>query len=222
MSEFTTGVLYPCKYEPKLLLHLSRFNQPYFHKNINEGWNAFFLEDEWLETADTIQFLLRLSNHHIPLLWFHDAEETGWGYRLFDGGAEVSSATISYELDIEMTEEILAKRYPTIEIAEEVIHNDKLRQEYDEVLHQVVHSDRFQQEVGKGISRFRPQSFNRFLSHKQVQQLCSLFDVSMLTEFDDDLGSSLLYDSVDLFKEILGIEEMMWVNYAYLASGGRE
>ncbi len=222
MSEFTTGVLYPRKYEPKLLLHLSRFNQPYFHQNINEEWNAFFLEDEWLETADTLQFLLRLSGYHIPLLWFHDAEDSGWGFRLFEGGWEVSSATISYELDIEMAEAELAKRYPTVDLAEEVIVNDQLRQEYNDMLNQVIHSERFREEVGKGISRFRPQYFARFLSHKQVQQLCSLFDVNTLTEFDDELGSSLLYDSVDLFKEILGIEEMIWVNYSYLASGGRE
>ncbi|MGC5326654.1 hypothetical protein [Brevibacillus sp. SYSU BS000544] len=222
MSEFTTGVLYPRKYEPKLLLQLSRFNQPYFHKNINEEWNAIFPQDEWLETAETLQFLLRLSNCHIPLLWFHDSEDTGWGFRLFDGGVEVSSATISYELDIEMAESVMTKRYPSIDLSEEVIMDDQLRMEYDEVLYQVVHSESFKQEVKKGIARFRPQYFSRFLTHKQVQQLCSLFDVNTLTEFDDDLGSSLMYDSVDLFKEILGIEEMIWVNFSYLASGGRE
>jgi hypothetical protein len=46
--------------------------------------------------------------------------------------------------------------------------------------------------------------------------------LQLLTDVDEETGASLLYDSVDLFKEILGIEEMVWVNYAYLASGGRE
>jgi hypothetical protein len=189
---------------------------------VNDEWNAFFLQDEWIETAQTMQFLLRLSAQFVPLLWFHDAEDNGWGFRLFDGGYEVTSATISYTLDVEMTEQLLARRYPTIDLEAELIENEELRLEYEDVLDQVIRSDHFRQEVWKGIARFRPQYFSRFLTHKQVQQLRSLFDPGVLTDVDEDTGNSLLYDSVDLFKEILGIEEMIWVNYTYLASGGRE
>ncbi len=222
MSEFTTGVLYPIRFESRVLHILPQSRQPYFHKNLNENWNAFFLEDEWLEKADTLQFLLYLSKHHVPLLWFHDAEDSGWGYRLFDDGFEVSSATISYELDIEMAEAEMTRRYPDIDLSEEVVDNDDLRDEYEQVLEQVVRSERFRQDVYKGIARFSPQAFARLVSHKQVQQLCSLFDINLLTEFDEETGGSLLYDSVDLFKEILGIEEMVWVNFSYLKSGGRD
>ncbi|WP_139490154.1 hypothetical protein [Brevibacillus dissolubilis] len=222
MSEFTTGVLYPRKYETKALPYLQEARKPYFHKNLNEEWNVFFLQDEWIETAETLQFLLELSSKYVPLMWFHDAEDSGWGFRLFDGGAEVTSATISYSLDIEMAEAEMLRRYPDMDLSEEILHNDEVRVEYEDVLDQVVHSERFRQEVLKGISRFRPQAFSRIIGQKQIQQLRSLFDVNLLADFDEDTGSSLLYDSVDLFKEILGIEEMIWVNYTYLASGGRE
>ncbi|NGQ95403.1 hypothetical protein G3578_09570 [Brevibacillus sp. SYP-B805] len=220
MSEFTTGILYPRKYEPSVLKMLPQSRQPYFHQNVNDHWNAFFLEDEWLERADTLRFLLQLSAQPVPLLWFHDAEESGWGFRLFDGGMEVSSATIPYSLDIEMTEAEFARRFPAVQSIDEISEQEELRRAYDEILEQVVRSVQFRQELSKGIARFRHQCFSRFVSAKQAQQLRSLFDINLLADFDEESGSSILYDSVDLFKEILGIEEMIWVNYTYLASGG--
>ena len=99
---------------------------------------------------------------------------------------------------------------------------EDLRKEYDELIDTIITSQIYRQEVQKGLSRCKPQLFRSFLSPKQIQQLHSLFDTNILVEIDYETGSSLLYDSVDLFKEILGIEEMMWVNYSYLASGGRD
>ncbi|MGE5704899.1 MAG: hypothetical protein ACM32O_20415 [Clostridia bacterium] len=222
MSEFTTGVLYPRKYEPKVILTLPKAKQPYFHKRVNNDWNAFFLQDECIERAETLQFLLGLSAHYVPLLWFHDSEESGWGFRLFDGGLETTSATISYSLDMQLAECQFMSRHPEVEQIEDFWENEHLRQEYESILDQVVRSDPFKREVWKGISRFRPQCFGRFLSHKQVQQLGSLFDIQLLTEVEEETGGSILYDSVDLFKEIIGIEEMVWVNFAYLAGGRQE
>jgi len=222
MSEFTTGVLYPRKYEAKVLSSLPKSRQPYFHKNVNDDWNAFFLQDEWLERAETLRFLLELSGQNVPLLWFHDAEENGWGFRLFDGACEVSSASIPYNLDIEMAEKEFLRRNPHVECVEELAESETLRVVYEEILEQVVRSERFRQEIAKGIARFRPQAFTRLVSNKQAAQLRSLFDLHLLTDYDEDSGSSMLYDSVELFKEILGIEEMIWVNYSYLESGGRE
>lgn len=222
MGEFTTGILYPRKYEPKVLTALPKSRQPYFHRNVNHDWNAFFLRDEWLETHQTVQFLLQLSRHCVPLLWFHDSEENGWGFRLFDGGYEVSSATISYSVDVELAEAEFGRLFPHVDLEEGIDESDDVRQKYEEILDRVVRSDRYRREVGKGITRVRPQCFSRLVGHKQVQQIRSLFDLQLLTEVDEETGSSMLYDSVDLFKEILGIEEMVWVNYSYLASGGRE
>ncbi|MGG4453133.1 hypothetical protein [Brevibacillus porteri] len=222
MGEFTTGILYPRKYEPKVLIALSKTEQPYFHRNVNIDWNAFFLQDEWLETSTTLDFLLRLSKQFVPLLWFHDAEDNGWGFRLFDAGFEVASATISYSLDVEMAEAEFGRLYPEIDLQEGIVESEDVRQKYEDILERVVHSELYRREVGKGITRIKPQSFGRIVGPKQIQQLRSLFDLQLLTNVDDDTGASLLYDSVDLFKEILGIEEMVWVNYAYLASGGRE
>ncbi|MDR7316572.1 hypothetical protein [Brevibacillus nitrificans] len=222
MGEFTTGILYPRKYEPKVLIALSKTEKPYFHRNVNGDWNAFFLQDEWLERSETLQFLLQLSKHFVPLLWFHDAEDNGWGFRLFDAGYEVSSGTISYSLDVEMAEEEFGRLYPDIDLQEGIGESDEVRQKYEDILDRVVRSELYRREVGKGITRIKPQSFQRIIGPKQVQQLRSLFDLQLLTDVDEETGASLLYDSVDLFKEILGIEEMVWVNYAYLASGGRE
>ncbi|UFJ41679.1 hypothetical protein LOK74_03960 [Brevibacillus humidisoli] len=222
MSEFTTGVLYSRSYEPDVLLSLPCSRQPYFHKNLNNKWNVFFLKDEWLEKAETLQFLRELSRSGITLLWFHDSEDYGWGFRLFDQGYEVTSATIAYDLEIELTEQELERRHPGIDISQEVIENEELRREYDHVLHDLIQSGRLRQEIHKGIDRVRLHCFNRILSPLQVQQLHTVFDLNLLCEYDEQTGSSLLYDSVDLFKEILGIEEMVWVNYTYLASGGRE
>jgi hypothetical protein len=222
MGEFTTGVLYPRKYQPKVLQALPKSRQPFFHQTVNSEWNAFFLQDEWIETAETLQFLLKLSGESVPLLWFHDSEDNGWGFRLFDGGYEVSSATICYSLDIEMAEAEFSRLYPQIDLQEEMVENEDVRSLYEDILEHVVRSVTYRQEIMKGISRVRPLCFGRFVGPKQVQQLRSLFDPNFLAAFDEETGGSLLYDSIDLFKEILGIEEMVWVNYSYLASGGRE
>lgn len=222
MGEFTTGILYPRIYEPKVREALSKADQPHFHRNVNGDWNAFFLQDEWLEASSTVAFLLKLSKQPVPLLWFHDAEDNGWGFRLFDAGYEVSSGTISYSLDVELAEQEFARLYPHVDLQEEISDSDDVRQKYEEILDRVVRSELYRREVSKGITRIKPQSFNRIVGPKQVQQLRSLFDLQLLTDVDEETGASLLYDSVDLFKEILGIEEMVWVNFAYLASGGRE
>lgn len=222
MGEFTTGMLYPQKYEPKVLIALPKSRQPYFHRNINRDWNAFFLRDEWLETAQTLQFILHLSRQCVPLLWFHDAEDDGWGYRLFDAGYEVSSATISYSLDADMAESEFSRRYPEVDLHQAIMESEDVRNTYEEILNRVIRSEEYRREVSKGISRVCPPCFARIVGHKQVQQLRSLFDLQLLTDVDEETGASLLYDSVDLFKEILGIEEMMWVNYTYLASGGQK
>ncbi|USG67310.1 hypothetical protein NDK47_08565 [Brevibacillus ruminantium] len=222
MSEFTTGMLYPRKYEPKVLIALPKSRQPYFHRNINRDWNAFFLRDEWLETAQTLQFILQLSRQCVPLLWFHDSEENGWGYRLFDAGYEVSSATISYTLDADMAESEFTRLYPHVELHDAILESEDVRQTYEDILNRTIRSEEYRREVNKGINRVCPACFGRIVNPKQVQQLRSLFDIQMLTEVDEETGASLLYDSVDLFKEILGIEEMIWVNYAYLASGGQK
>ncbi|TGU70375.1 hypothetical protein EN829_065825, partial [Mesorhizobium sp. M00.F.Ca.ET.186.01.1.1] len=131
-------------------------------------------------------------------------------------------ATISYSLDVEMAEAEFGRLYPEIDLQERITDSEDVRQKYEDILDRVVRSELYRREVGKGITRIKPQSFNRIAGPKQVQQLRSLFDLQLLTDVDDETGASLLYDSVDLFKEILGIEEMVWVNYAYLASGGRE
>jgi len=222
MSEFTTGVLYAKQYEPSVLLSLPFSRQPYFHRRLNKAWNAFFLEDECLEKAETLKFLRKVSGRGIPLLWFHDSEEYGWGFRLFDQGYEVTSATIAYDLECELVERELERRHPGIDIARDVIENEQLRREYDHILHGLIHSGRLRQEIRKGIERVRPHCFRCILSALQIQQLQTVFDLNLLCQYDEQTGSSLLYESVDLFKEILGIEELVWVSYSYLASGGRE
>jgi len=222
MHEFTTGVLYPKMYEAEVLQALPQCRQPYFHRNVNSRWNAFFLEDEWLELAGTVQFLLRLSARPVPLLWFHDSDDYGWGFRLFDNGAETAAATIPYALDVELTEAEYLRKHPEVATAEEIVEHDGWREIYEELMEMVVQSEQYRKELTKGIARFRPHSFARLLTGKQVDQLRSLFDPEFLLDLEEGVGSSLLYDSVDLFKEILGMEEMKWVNYAYLASGGME
>lgn len=221
MSEFTSGVLYQKKYEPSVARFLPQVRQPYFHKSVNKMWNAFFLQDEQLQRVDTLRFLLKQSEQQLPLLWFHDDEEYGWGFRLFCGGYEVTSATISYDLDVQLAEIEFARRYPQMDVEEAITDNEALHHEFEHILDEVVRSEIYRQEVAKGICRFRAECFEQMINRKQVQQLAALFDLRVLTDIDSETGSSLLYDSVDLFKEIIGIEEMMWVNYGYLASGRR-
>src|SRR5262249_3456853 len=51
-----------------------------------------------LNQDSTLDMLLAIS-HHMPLLYFENAEDHGWGYRVFSSGHEVASFHNTYMLD---------------------------------------------------------------------------------------------------------------------------
>ncbi len=59
----------------------------WFIHEVNPAWAGLFLQDEWLEQPETVELVKSLSKA-APLLFFFDADEYGWGYRLFAGGEE--------------------------------------------------------------------------------------------------------------------------------------
>jgi len=59
----------------------------WFIHEVNRAWAGLFLQDEWLEQPETVELVKSLSTT-APLLFFFDADEYGWGYRLSAGGEE--------------------------------------------------------------------------------------------------------------------------------------
>ena len=59
----------------------------WFIHEVNPAWAGLFLQDEWLEQPEAVELVKGLSKA-APLLFFFDADEYGWGYRLFAGGEE--------------------------------------------------------------------------------------------------------------------------------------
>lgn len=58
----------------------------YLLHELNDSWIGLFLEDQWLQRASTVKLVKSLSER-APLLFFFDADEHGWGYRVFAGGS---------------------------------------------------------------------------------------------------------------------------------------
>ena len=91
MSEFSCGVLVKREHAEEIENGLSAMDvgvNCFFHE-VNGSWTGLFLEDQWLQSASTVEIVKSLSET-APLLFFFDADEHGWGYRVFAGGSEIA------------------------------------------------------------------------------------------------------------------------------------
>jgi len=87
MSEFSCGVLVKREHTEEIENGLSAMDvgvNCFFHE-VNGSWTGLFLEDQWLQSASTVEIVKSLSET-APLLFFFDADEHGWGYRVFAAG----------------------------------------------------------------------------------------------------------------------------------------
>ena len=89
MSEFSCGVLMRRNNAEAVLQMPTNADQgaDWFIHEVNPAWAGLFLQDEWLEQPETVE-LVKILSKAAPLLFFFDADEYGWGYRLSAGGEE--------------------------------------------------------------------------------------------------------------------------------------
>ncbi|UQZ86325.1 hypothetical protein SK3146_05618 [Paenibacillus konkukensis] len=197
MSEFTAGTLF----------RTSDFADETFGATLtdkdrieilNDTWSVILMEDEYLGDSATVEKLAGLSRKK-PLLYFYNAEDHGWGFKVFDDGRITSSLDVSYDLEYSYFCKLAEERYPG-----EIPH--ALPKELtDEMFEEVKRLPEFLKETEEQYAGVRPEAFQRF--EIDIEELRDLFS----EEYRHHL--EFIHDLVYEFKTIMGFKEMRWVNY---------
>lgn len=200
MSEFSVGALFLNVDRYDLEDQIIDLENCFIHE-LNENWCVLLFEDEWVESRDTAEWLLDLSQI-TPLLYFYHAEEQGWGYRLLHNAREHAYASVNYNLEIELATALAAQKYP----------DQNPFEIFDQLSEELNQSGAYRQALANLLANKNPEAFRIFdLTDEQIEALDGLLSIETLLEDD------CLVDNVDQFKEILDIEEFCWLSYAYEA-----
>lgn len=215
MSEFTFGLLYrgaaADKLDP-LLDDLAFVND---HDVLNDAWHVATLDmdacamltqagEAWPDELGIRAQLLDVSRT-APLLFFYNAEDHGWGYRLIHQGKEVARFDLNYEADYPIAEGLLKAAHPSQDI-----HQCCTSDEWEAAHQKARASEAYLTQLREGRACANPVQFAVFGMSKET-----------LAELDTQLSESSLLstlegegfqDPVERFKVILGIEEMRWLS----------
>jgi hypothetical protein len=177
---------------------------------LNRQWSALYFEDDWLQQPSTIQVLLTLSQE-IPLLHFNDAEDHGWGYRIFAEGREQAQFHDDYSLDQGMVIALAETRYPDIEVEPFLYLEEEGQRVFQQLLQEVRQSEQFQAAYAKQFERKHVEAFSYFeVDSEKIEQLNQLIS-------PDGLQSEPpRNEEVSKFKTLLGITQMEWKSYHYM------
>lgn len=205
MSEFSVGALFLNVDRYDLEDQIIDLENCFIHE-LNENWCVLLFEDEWVQSRETAEWLLDLSQI-TPLLYFYHAEDHGWGYRLLHNGHEQAYASINYDLEIELATQLAAERYP----------GQNPFEIFDQLSEELNQSGAYRQALTDLLANKNVEAFRVFdLDDQQVKTLDHLLSIDTMLEDD------CLVDNVDQFKEILDIEEFCWLSYAYEAEDDDE
>ncbi|MEI7024425.1 hypothetical protein [Paenibacillus sp. y28] len=198
MSEFTAGILFRNTKLKSVQAAVQPLSEDFRTGSLNEDWGVILLKDEYLESPETVETVKKLSEA-APLLHFHNAEDHGWGYTIFNEGRITASLYLSYEMEDRFFLDLAQQKYPdrnphqlgediTVQLCEEI----KAMPEYQEQF----------------TRQFKSLHLDQFrLFQVDVDDLEGIFDL----EYIDQLEYS--QDLVEEFKGIVEIQEMTWINF---------
>lgn len=210
MSEFTTGNLFLSKYTKPLQEQISSRSTASLVETLNQRWSVLFLEDDWLQQPSTVDLLLTLSQD-IPVLHFNDAEDHGWGYRIFVEGREQAQFYDDYFLDHGMVIDLAEARYPDIDVQPFLYLEEAEQRIFPELLQEVRQSQAYQTAYAKQFERKHVQAFSHFeIDSDVIEALDHLLSPEGLQ------SEPLRNQEVSTFKRLLGITEMEWKSYHYV------
>lgn len=211
MSEFTDAVLFLAQHSEKMEQVAENLPQPYLIRMLNQKWGGVFVQDAISERPDFVSWL-RESSRQIPFLFFVDAADHGWQYRLFRDGNEVASVHVNYGNDNEILIGLAKARYPEVPDVIWFVYEDS--EILESSLEEVENSDGYRQAYRQAVEKQYEQ--------KNVNA-CSIFGITpdIITELETVLSPEWylkgMWDQVVRFKQLLGISELSWMSYHYLA-----
>ena len=163
MSEFTTGNLFLRKYAEQLQQALGN-SSAFVVKALNQQWSVLYFEDDWLQQSSTKEAVLTLSKR-IPSLNFSNAEDHGWGYRIFADGEEKAQFYDDYSLDHRMVLDLAETRYPDIDVQPFLYLEEEGRGIFQQLLQEVRLSEPYQSAFAKQFERKHVEAFSYFEIH---------------------------------------------------------
>ncbi len=211
MSEFTTGNLFPAIHSQQVSDYLQDKSLPFLIEQLNERWSALFLEDDWLSDPSTVSMLIDLSQN-VPILHFQNAEDHGWGYRVFADRKEQAHFFDDYGLDHALAVELAEARYPEIMVVEHFLYLEPKGQEVmRQLLKEVKQLPAYQSALAQQFQSKNVQAFAYFdIAADIVKTLDRLIT-------PENLEGEPPRQEVNTFLEQLGITGMEWKSYHYLS-----
>lgn len=202
MTEYTAGILFLARDWDAVVAQLNHLDEPYQLDTVNDKWAAFFVEDEWLSSADANASVRRIS-HAGPLLHFASAEDQGWRMQIFHRGAELTSLNVSYELAMDMAMEEAEARNLDIESM-----NDDGGEGWAPLLQQVEQSEAFKAAFSAQFANVNIAPFRLFgIDDTTLQHLTRLLTPEYAMESDQP------WQQVEEFRGLLSIAELTGLTF---------
>ncbi|MGO4547358.1 hypothetical protein AB4Z29_21475 [Paenibacillus sp. 2TAB23] len=200
MSEFTAGNLTLVSFKEQITS-----DQLSYIKELNEDWLVFFTDETGVsdEPSEAVNDL----SGDVPVLFFHNAEDHGWGYRIIHKKELLAKVDVNYELEESMLMQLVEKRHPDIDDPIELLYIDDegeaLRARYME---EISASSELQQAIALQFSSRNVEHFKLFnIDAEKIQKLNGLLT------YENWLQLESPWQLVEQFKELLNLEEMSWI-----------
>lgn len=202
MSEFTNGVLFLTRDEAHVAPLAAEAPDEFRVQPLNDRWAVLLLADGWLGNPATVQALALLS-HKAPLLYFTNAEDHGWGYRLFHQGDETAFVEVSYDLQFNLAMVEFEERYPDADPFEDPENQAR----FDTLMEAIAQSPDYQNAVAEQYANANPEALQVLaIGDDALQELKALLSAQ---------SAATHWEQVEAFKRLMGFPEMSWVSFDY-------
>ena len=213
MSEFTSGLLF--LRTNRTLVQDMASDQigmvfDYFIHDVNEKWSVVLLEDFGTQLSNhRVQRWLREMSQQFPILYFSYADDHGWSFRLIYKESTLSSIDIAYEIDWFLAYEYLESKYPHfVGDPGKLFDTEDILSLYEKIRQ----TERYTKAVEDMYQKYDAEKFSVFdVSEEQINLLKNEISADV---FKKSLES--MRHQVNVFLEVLQLEEVSWMSYRYL------
>ncbi len=199
MSEFTAGNLVLKKHYGLI----KEYNPKYINE-LNSDWIVFFTEGT--NVSDEYPRDIHEISRTVPVFYFYNFEDHGWGFYIIKEEKEESSFHYSYETEDILLLNLIESEFPgedPIELLYLQPDSDKFKEKMIEKLYQDRSKEKEFEELLKYID-FK--AFRLFISDEEIiKELKFLLSVENLISLDNH------FKLVNDFKTLLNIKEMSWI-----------
>lgn len=225
MSEFTAGLLYLSGDANRISAALEE-NADFVEgrEELDEHWHVMLLDfsahgllaladadlagmnGQERAEFDALNDALKELSKAAPILYFYNAEDHGWGYRLYHQGQRVARADLDYEADYRIAEAAILAQHPGRDIFDPAVATLAAWKAVHDAARR---GAGFTAAVGAALALAHPEAFACFGFPPQILQgLFALLDpAAVLAAYRDEKIFTLVHE----FKKLLGIEHMTWL-----------